>query len=101
MVESGIGEVIVMEDNDDRNDNGYRIDKIWLVKQIVLVILGGFYLYFGIHLLISSYQMNNPLTFMLTFFASNLIILISAALLFGFLYRMIMVYRHLKRKDTA
>ena len=77
MVESGIGEVIVMEDNDDRNDNGYRIDKIWLVKQIVLVILGGFYLYFGIHLLISSYQMNNPLMFMLTFFASNLIILIS------------------------
>lgn len=86
-----------MEDNDDRNDNGYRIDKIWLVKQIVLVILGGFYLYFGIHLLISSYQMNNPLTFMLTFFASNLIILISAALLFGFLYRMIMVYRYIKK----
>ena len=86
-----------MEDNDDRNDNGYRIDKIWLVKQIVLVILGGFYLYFGIHLLISSYQMNNPLTFMLTFFASNLIILISAALLFDFLYRMIMVYRYIKK----
>ena len=90
-----------MEDNDDRNDNGYRIDKIWLVKQIVLVILGGFYLYFGIHLLISSYQMNNPLAFMLTFFASNLIILISAALLVGFIYRIIVVYRHLKRKDTA
>jgi hypothetical protein len=65
-----------MGDNEDRNDNGYRIGKIWWLKQIVLVILGGFYLYFGIHLLISSYQMNNPLTFMLTFFASNLIILI-------------------------
>jgi ABC-type antimicrobial peptide transport system permease subunit len=90
-----------MEDNDDRNDNGYRLDKIWLVKQIVLVILGGFYLYFGIHLLISSYQMNNPLTFMLTFFASNLIILISAALLVGFIYRIIVVYRYIKRKDTA
>ena len=85
-----------MEDNDDRNANGYRIDKIWLVKQIVLVILGGFYLYFGIHLLISSYQMNNPLMFMLTFFASNLIILISAALLVGFLYRIIVVYRYKK-----
>ena len=43
-----------MEDNDDRNDNGYQINKIWWMKQIVLVILGGFYLYFGIHLLISS-----------------------------------------------
>ena len=90
-----------MEDNDDRNDNGYRINKIWWMKQIVLVILGGFYLYFGIHLLIASYQMNNPLAFMLTFFASNLIILISAALLVGFMYRMIVVYRHLKRKDIA
>ena len=90
-----------MENNGDRNDNGYRIDKIWWMKQIVLVILGGFYLYFGIHLLIASYQMNNPLAFMLTFFASNLIILISAALLVGFTYRMIVVYRHIKRKDTT
>lgn len=90
-----------MENNDDRNDNGYQINKIWWMKQIVLVILGGFYLYFGIHLLISSYQMNNPLAFILTFFASNLIILISAALLVGFMYRMIVVYRHQKRKDTA
>jgi hypothetical protein len=79
-----------MGDNEDRNDNGYRIGKIWWLKQIV------FYLYFGIHLLISSYQMNNPLTFMLTFFASNLIILISAALLVGFMYRLIVVYRYKK-----
>ena len=90
-----------MEDNDTPNDTAYRIDKIWWMKQIVLVILGGFYLYFGIHLLISSYQMNNPLMFILTFFASNLIILISAALLVGFIYRMIAVYRHIKRKNTA
>jgi len=88
-----------METNDDGNDKSYRLDKIWWVKQIVLVILGGFYLYFGIHLLISSYQMNNPFTFILTFFASNFIILISGALLAGFIYRMVVAIRFLKRKD--
>jgi ABC-type antimicrobial peptide transport system permease subunit len=88
-----------METNDDGNDKSYRLDKIWWVKQIVLVIVGGFYLYFGIHLLISSYQMNNPFTFILTFFASNFIILISGALLAGFIYRMVVAIRFLKRKD--
>lgn len=88
-----------MESNDDRNDKRYRIDKIWWIKQIVLVILGGFYLYFGIHLLIASYQMNNPFTFILTFFASNFIILISGALLVGFAYRMVVAIRYLKRKN--
>ena len=90
-----------MNDNDTSNGDDYRINKIWWIKQIVLVILGGFYLYFGIHLLISSYQINHPLMFLLTFFASNLIILISAALLVGFTYRMIVMYRLIKRKDTA
>ena len=86
-----------MESNDDGNTKRYRIDKIWWIKQIVLVILGGFYLYFGIHLLIASYQMNNPFTFILTFFASNFIILISGALLVGFTYRMVVAIRYLKR----
>jgi len=90
-----------METNDDGNDKSYRLDKIWWVKQIVLVILGGFYLYFGIHLLISSYQMNNPFTFILTFFASNFIILISGALLAGFIYRMVVAIRFLKRKGIT
>lgn len=90
-----------METNDDGNDKSYHIDKIWWVKQIVLVILGGFYLYFGIHLLISSYQLNNPFTFIMTFFASNFIILISGALLVGFMYRMVVAIRYLKRKDIT
>ena len=88
-----------MEPNDDGNDRGYQIDRIWWIKQIVLVILGGFYLYFGIHLLIASYQMNNPFTFILTFFASNFIILISGALLVGFTYRMVVAIRYLKSKN--
>lgn len=86
-----------MEPKDDSNGERHQIDKIWWIKQIVLVIIGGFYLYFGIHLLISSYQMNNPFSFILTFFASNFIILISGALLIGFIYRMIVAFKYLKK----
>ena len=88
-----------MEPKDDSNGERYQIDKIWWIKQIVLVIVGGFYLYFGIHLLIASYQMNNPFSFILTFFASNFIILISGVLLIGFIYRMIVAFRYLKKMN--
>ncbi len=85
-----------MEPTQEGNENGYKIDKGWWVKQIILIVLGGFYLYFGINLLLASYQLNNPFYFLMTFFASNFIILISAALLIGFAYRLIVAYRYLK-----
>jgi len=50
--------------------------------------MGCFFLAFGIHLLISAYRLDNPFWFIMTFFASNLIILISAALLVGFVVRL-------------
>lgn len=89
-----------MESKDNGHETDYKIDKIWWVKQILLIGLGGFYLYFGVHLLIASYQLNNPFSFLLTFFASNFIILISAALLIGFVYRLITAYRHIKKMKS-
>ncbi len=68
----------------------------WWIWQVVLILVGSFFLYFGIELLISSYGLKNPYTFLMTFFASNFIILISAALVLGFAYRMISVYKHSK-----
>lgn len=61
----------------------------WWIKHIALLLAGGFFLLFGINLLISAYQLNDPFSFVMTFFASNFIILISAALLFGFVMRVI------------
>jgi hypothetical protein len=86
-----------MEVNDHNNGAGPRTGSLWWIKQLALVVLGGFYLFFGIQLLISAYQLNNPFSFILTFFASNFIILISGALLVGFVYRIIAVYQHLKK----
>jgi len=69
----------------------------WWIRQIVLILLGFFFLYYGVQLLISSYGLDDPYTFIMTFFASNFIILISATLIFCFAYRMIRVYRQLKK----
>jgi hypothetical protein len=73
----------------------------WWFRQIVLVLLGSFFLYYGIELLISSYTLNNPYTFLMTFFASNFIILISGALVFGFAYRMVVAYRSTRNTESG
>ena len=73
----------------------------WWIRQIVLISISGFFLYFGIRLLVSAYKLNDPFTFLMTFFASNFIILISAALMIGFAYRMITTYRQARNSDSA
>lgn len=72
----------------------------WWLRQIVLISVGAFFLYYGIRLLISAYELKDPFTFLMTFFASNFIILISGTLIVGFAYRMITVYRQSKNSDT-
>ena len=71
----------------------------WWIRQIVLISISAFFLYFGIQLLGSAYKLNDPFTFLMTFFASNFIILISAALMIGFAYRMITAYRQSRNSD--
>ena len=73
-----------------------RVGTYWWVRQIILVAIAGFYLVFGIQLLISAYQLNDPTSFIFTFYASNFMILFSGALLVGFVYRLVTAYRHLK-----
>ena len=70
----------------------FRLAIFWWTKQAILTIVACFFLGFGILLLISAYQLEDPFSFIMTFFASNLIILISGVLLVGFVLRMIRVY---------
>ena len=74
-----------------------RVGTYWWVRQIILVAIAGFYLVFGIQLLISAYQLNDPTSFIFTFYASNFMILFSGALLVGFIYRLVTAYRHSKQ----
>ncbi|MCF8143030.1 MAG: hypothetical protein K9N21_03825 [Deltaproteobacteria bacterium] len=72
------------------------VNMFWWLRQALLILAGCFFLAFGIHILIAAYKLNDPYSFVMAFFASNLIILISATLILGFVLRMIRVYRRLK-----
>jgi len=49
----------------------------WWGKNIFIALFSLLFLLFGIQALISSYSMKNPLEFIMCFFSSSLIILIS------------------------
>jgi hypothetical protein len=76
-----------------------RAGAYWWIRQIVLIAIAGFYLGFGIQLLISAYALNDPTSFIFTFYASNFIILFSGALLVGFIYRLVATYRRTQKMD--
>lgn len=61
----------------------------WL-REILIGVLSAFFLVWGISLLISAYGMNNPVEFVMVFFASNFIVLISGT---GLLYAAIRFWR--------
>jgi len=58
-----------------------------LVGRIALGVVALFFLLFGIYLLILSYHLADPFSFIMTFFASNLVILISAVFLLGLILK--------------
>ncbi len=56
---------------------------IWWAAKSVQGGLAAFFLVFGIQLCRAAYKLSDPFYFLMTFFASNLIILISAAISYG------------------
>jgi hypothetical protein len=71
----------------------------WWVWQLIIMVISGFFLLLGIEIFIQAYRLKNPYNFILSFFASNLIILISVVILAGIIYRMIGVYRLIRNKE--
>jgi uncharacterized membrane protein (DUF106 family) len=68
------------------------------LKLIALTSVGLFFLWFGTELLRSAYKLNNPFDFLLSFFAANLVILISAALTLGFILHL---WRECRKGSTS
>ena len=66
---------------------------LWWMRQIALIGVGCFFLFFGIRLLKAAYQINDPFAFILTFFAANFIILISGALIVRFVVEIRLVLK--------
>lgn len=67
----------------------------WWTFQIALTAISIFFAVFGVDLLISAYSLDDPFSFIMTFFAASFMILISLALMTGFIIRMVRVYRYL------
>lgn len=60
---------------------------------VLLLAAGGFFLLFGLYLLVCAYRLEDPFHFVMTFFASNLVILISATLMVGASIRLFLRFR--------
>ncbi|MFB0532866.1 MAG: hypothetical protein ACETVU_04270 [Desulfatiglandales bacterium] len=71
----------------------------WLAILVVLALIAIFFILFGINLLYMAYQISEPFSFIMTFFASNLIILISATLLLIFVLKIVTNIRKSKEKE--
>lgn len=67
----------------------------WWLLQIFFMLVSVFFLIFGVDLIMGSYSLNDPFSFIMTFFAASFVILISLALLISFLIKMIRVYRQI------
>ncbi len=74
---------------------GVQESLLWWTGKSIQGVLAVFFLIFGVELCRASYKLSNPYYFLMTFFASNLIILISGAILVGFLNH---VYLRIKKK---
>lgn len=68
----------------------------WLATLVVLALIALFFILFGVDLLYTAYQITEPFSFVMTFFASNLIILISATLLLIFVLKIVATIRRSK-----
>lgn len=76
---------------------------IWRLAQILATAASCFFVFFGISLLIAAYQLKDPFSFIMTFFAANLIILISVVMVVGFVMRALRglhIYRNRTGEDA-
>ena len=70
----------------------------WWSRNILIAFFSLFFLVFGIQALMMAYSMNNPYEFIMYFFSSNLIILISIV---GIIYPVLRMRTALKPNKTA
>ena len=69
----------------------------WWLFQAAMAAVCGFFFIFGIDLLRNAYSLEDPFSFIMTFFASSFIILISLTLFVSFIIKMVRVFRQIKK----
>jgi len=69
----------------------------WWIAKLFIGIVSLFFLARGINVLIHSYTLNNPLEFLMYFFSSSMLILVSAV---GVIYCAVRVFRRIKGESV-
>ncbi|NDY72214.1 hypothetical protein DO021_09770 [Desulfobacter hydrogenophilus] len=69
---------------------------LWWTTQVLCLLISLFFFVFGVDLIRGAYGLDDPFSFIMTFFAASFIILISLTLTLVFVIKMIRVYRCLK-----
>lgn len=75
--------------NDSQRPIRVGVSRWWLAGQVILTGVACFFVFFGVSLLKAAYGLKDPFSFIMTFFASNLIILISLVMVLGFVLRIV------------
>ena len=70
-----------------------------LFKLIALILVDVIFLLFGVWRMISTYQQDNPFSFIMNFFAASFIILVSAALLVGFCWHLVRYFKPVRNSE--
>ncbi len=73
---------------------------LWWTVQVLCLLTALFFFVFGVDLIQGAYGLNDPFSFIMTFFAASFIILISLTLTLVFMIKMIRVYRSLKSSQA-
>lgn len=68
----------------------------WWICQLFFLLVSVFFLIFGVDLLLAAYTLNDPFSFIMTFFAASFIMLISFALALSFLIKMVRVFHQIR-----
>jgi len=68
----------------------------WWISKIVIGIVSLFFFIRGIEILIGSYSLNNPAEFIMYFFSSSMLILVSAV---GIIYSATRIFKRISEKS--
>jgi len=71
------------------------------LNSLVLSLAACLFLAFGLYLMISAYYQTHPTVFLALFFSASLIILLSAALLLGLIWRYFSLKKERNNPDSS
>jgi len=69
----------------------------WWISKIVIGIVSLFFVIRGIDVLVHSYSLNNPAEFLMYFFSSSMLILVSAV---GVIYSAVRIFRRIRGESS-